>query len=148
MVDQKELHSLEQVRANLIELHGRRIEMTPECLVYLDMETLIAPLETLIAWGRLNWTYGMSNAEAKIIMLHWHSGDGCYNIDSLERLDEVVQIARAIKKAFPARDVNRCAQRAAFIGSIAKLKEAQDDATYLDAMREQSKAILTALESP
>jgi hypothetical protein len=90
----------------------------------------------------------MSLAEAQIIMRRWQLADEIAGIQNLQQLGEVVKLARAIKRAFPERDVNQCAARASYIGSIAKLREAQDDETYGDDLREQFKAILTALDSP
>jgi hypothetical protein len=150
MLDTAELHDLEQMRANLMCLHGQNAFAGADDLSaqVIDMEVIIAPLDTVIAWARLNWKYAMSLAEARIIMRRWQLADEIAGIQNLQELDEVVRIARAIKRAFPARDVNQCAARASYIGSISKLREAQDDETYGDDLREQFKAILTALDSP
>jgi hypothetical protein len=66
----------------------------------IDMEVIIAPLDTVIAWARLNWKYGMSRSEAQIIMRRWQLADEIAGIQNLQQLGEVVKIARAIKRAF------------------------------------------------
>jgi hypothetical protein len=150
MLSHSELRALEEVRAALMTLHGQQAFAGSDDLSaeVIDMQLMIAPMDKVMAWGRLKWTYGMSREEAETIMCRWHTEDGRFKIGTLECLDEVVRIARAIKKAFPACDVHRCAQRAAFTGSINAMNLRTIDNTLPAESRAEARAIMKALKSP
>lgn len=147
MLESSELAMLEMMRKDLMALDGQSAFRGADDLSaeVIDMAVIIWPLDTVIARARLNWTYGLVDQEAKIIMRRWGIEDG---IQSLEQLDEVVKIMTAIKVAFPLRDWKARAHRAAVIGSVTEVRRRATLADYPAHYREEYEKILAALETP